>query len=186
MTPKKEIYISVDVESTGAYAGFYSMFQIGACLVFDDPHNFYREIKVLNKNFDPESLDACGVTIESLLKRGVSPILAMNDFTKWIQSISYSEIPVCVCFNAPFDWQFINYYFRRFVGVNPFGHKALDACGYYMGMMNSTFGETSMSEIDQRFLSSKPHTHNALDDARQQADMFQKMFEFNQRRQGNS
>jgi hypothetical protein len=29
-------------------------------------------------------------------------------------------------FNAPFDWSFVNYYFHRFTGANPFGFTALD------------------------------------------------------------
>ena len=44
-----------------------------------------------------------------------------------------------------------------------------------MGLMRCRWNETSLKKIDARFQSDKPHTHNALDDAIQQADMFAKM-----------
>ena len=38
-----------------------------------------------------------------------------------------------VGFNASFDWSFVNWYFHKFVGTNPFGVAALDIKAYYMG-----------------------------------------------------
>lgn len=44
--------------------------------------------------------------------------------------------PVFVGFNAGFDWSFVNWYFLRFLGENPFGFAPLDIKSYYMGSAN--------------------------------------------------
>jgi hypothetical protein len=31
---------------------------------------------------------------------------------------------IFVAFNAPFDWMYINEYFQRYLGENPFGHSS--------------------------------------------------------------
>ena len=48
------------------------------------------------------------------------------------------ETSVFVGFNAPFDWSFVNYYFHRFLGHNPFGFTAVDIKAYYMGAADTT------------------------------------------------
>jgi hypothetical protein len=65
--------------------------------------------------------------------------------------------------NAGFDWQFVNYYFHRFVGRNPFGFSPLSLTSLYKGFardMRACF----------RRLRRTRHTHNALDDARGNAE----------------
>lgn len=51
--------------------------------------------------------------------------------------------PVFVGFSAPFDWQFINWYFHVFLRRNPFGINAIDIKAYYMGFPGSTWVNTS-------------------------------------------
>ena len=60
-----------------------------------------------------------------------------------------------VALNAPFDWMFINDYFHRYLGANPFGHSALDIKAYYMGLSGVTWSETSMKHISAHFLEEK-------------------------------
>jgi hypothetical protein len=40
------------------------------------------------------------------------------------------------------------------------------------------WSDTSKRNFDKRFLSSSPHTHHALDDAREQAEVFQRLMRF--------
>jgi ribonuclease T len=58
------------------------------------------------------------------------------------------------------------------VGRNPFGHAALDVKAYYMGVSGETWARTSMRYLSPRYLGGRQLTHNALGDARDQAELF--------------
>jgi hypothetical protein len=82
---------------------------------------------------------------------------------------------VFLAFNAPFDWMFVEDYFRRFLGRNPFGYSALDMKAYYMGMAGVAWARTSMRYLSPRYLGGSHLSHNALGDARDQAELFRAM-----------
>ncbi|MBI2637524.1 MAG: 3'-5' exoribonuclease, partial [Candidatus Sungbacteria bacterium] len=172
-----ESYISVDIEASGnILAGTYSMLSIGACVVGGRSKKFYVELKPLNGNYTPEALEKCGLDMERLLEEGIFPKKAMEQFEAWIKKVSGGKTPVMVAFNAPFDWMFVNWYFYYFLKRNPFANSCLDMKAYYMGMMNTSWEATRSSRIPQEFHSDLPHTHNALDDALEQAEMCEKFF----------
>ena len=179
----EEIYVSVDLESTGPIPGRYSMYQLGASVVGDPTKTFFRKIRLLNSNYVPEALPACGWTMERLKDdlefSGINPLNAMREFESWLAEIAKGRRAVFVAFNATFDWSFVNWYFHFFCGTNPFGISGLDIKAYYAGMANVSWRETSLKRIPDRFRPSQQHTHNALDDAIEQAEVFQKMLEFN-------
>ncbi len=83
--------------------------------------------------------------------------------------------------NAPFDWSFINDYFHRYLGNNPFGHSALDIKAYYMGFAGVSWCETSMKHISTFLLQEKHLIHNALRDAQDQADIFREILKLSQK-----
>ena len=172
---KKEFYISVDVETAGPIPGEYSMLSLGACLVGNTSRKFYSTFKPITKNFVPEALAISGFSLDELEQTGAPPKMAMDAFNDWISEITEDGRPVFVAFNATFDWQFVNYYFCTFLGRNPFGISGLDIKAYYMGKFGTTWSDTSKKRFDKRFLSKKPHTHNALDDAIEQAEIFEKL-----------
>ena len=80
--------------------------------------------------------------------------------------------PVFTAFNAVFDWMFVDDYFQRHLGRNPFGTSALDVKAYYMGQAGVTWARTSMRYLSPLYLSGRQLTHNALADARDQAELF--------------
>ncbi len=173
---EEECFISVDIETTGPTPGLYSMYELGACVVGDDARRFYEELSLLKDGQAvPEALSACGHSIEELSLKGREPALVMRRFDEWVRKVSAGKKPVFVALGATFDWMFVEWYFRVYAGENPFGHAGLDIKAFYMGLMKCRWDETKQSKIDARFQSDKPHTHNALDDAIQQADMFAKM-----------
>lgn len=176
---KKELYISVDIETTGPVPGTYSMFQLGACVVGQTSESFFTELMLLNDNFVPVALEACRVTIDELKNRGTEPGEAMESFNGWIRQVSVGFKPVFVAFNATFDWMFIHWYFHKYLAGNPFGISGLDIKAYYMGMMNYSWEETKSSKMDPLFIPPGKHTHNALEDAVEQAEIFQRMMEYN-------
>lgn len=173
----EELFISTDVETTGPAPGhdLYSMYQLGACVVGDLSKTFYAELALISDRFIPEALAACGQTFEELRAKGDDPAATMLRFSAWVEKVAAGKKPVFAAFGATFDWEFVDWYFQRFTGSNPFGHCGQDIKSYYQGMMRCRWDATKLSKIDPRFLSDKPHTHNALDDAIQQADMFAKM-----------
>lgn len=175
-----ELYFSVDVETSGPIAPEYSLLSIGACVVGDNAKRFYVELVPLNDNFTDEAMATCGISLAEFKQRGMPPREAMAQFAAWVRENSNDARPVFVGFNAPFDWSFINYYFVKFLGVqkNPFGHSALDIKSYYMGAYGTTFGDTSMRRMPPEIHPpNTPLSHNALDDAIQQAKIFERLLE---------
>jgi DNA polymerase III epsilon subunit-like protein len=177
----EEIYISVDIETAGPIPGEYSMLSIGACAVENSEHSFYVELQPINDNADPAALAVCKLSMETLKEIGKDPTAAMLEFSGWINQIAGGRNPVFVGFNASFDWGFVNWYFHKFLGKNPFGIGALDIKAYYMGLSGCTWGETKSSKLPGEFQPSIPSAHNALGDARAQAEIFKKMLNSRQR-----
>lgn len=175
-TVRPETFISVDVETAGPYPGEYSLLSIGACLVDDPEQAFYVELKPLSDNALEESLAVSGLSIERLSESGVAPAEAMRRFEEWVAHVTpEGHVPVLVAFNAVFDWMFVDAYFRRFLDRNPFGHSALDIKAYYMGMTGSDWAATSMRFLSPLYLSGRQLSHNALGDARDQAELFRRI-----------
>ena len=171
-----EAYISVDVETSGPNPGTYSMLSIGACLVSDPQRGFYVELQPLNSNAIPGALAISDLSMTELAEHGLSPTQAMARFEAWLEAeIPSDRRPVFVAFNAPFDWMFVNDYFHRFLGRNPFGHSALDIKAFYMGLTGIRWARTSMKYLARRYLAGRKLTHNALRDAQDQAELFAKI-----------
>jgi ribonuclease T len=170
---QNEIFISVDVESSGPIPGEYSLLSIGACNVDDARQTFSCELKPINSNADPKALEISGFSLEDLARNGTPPTEAMNAFLVWLQSIAdESDALVFVGFNAPFDWSFINYYFHKFVGRNPFGFAGLDIKAYYVGATGCRWADTRSSAIDAALNPIHKSDHSALHDAQYQAELF--------------
>jgi ribonuclease T len=173
MVQLKEVYISVDVETAGPYPRKYALLSIGACVVDHPEQTFYIELKPTSMDFTREAMDIHGLELEQLAVSGTSPDSAMHSFAEWVQAqVPEGVKPVFVAFNAPFDWMFVNDYFLRYLGSNPFGYSALDIKAYYMGMVACGWKQTSMTVVAARYLDQKKLTHNALEDALDQAKIF--------------
>ena len=172
----KETYISVDVETAGPNPYDYSLLSIGACTMIEPQSSFYVELKPVNDNALPEALAVCRLSMEKLAERGEEPSAGMANFEIWVNEVTPEGYrPVFVAFNAPFDWMFVNDYFHRYLGRNPFGHTALDLKAFYMGLNAASWSETSMYDVGRRYLGDRQLTHHALRDALDQAEIFQLM-----------
>jgi ribonuclease T len=171
-----EVFVSVDVETAGPNPSQYSLLTIGACSVEDSPRTFYVELKPMNDKITSEAYATHRLDMKRLAERGTPPAKAMSDFDTWLSELSTEgQKLVFLSFNAPFDWMFVNDYFHRFTGHNPFGHSALDIKSFYMGLTGVPWSETTMRYIGPRYLRDQQLTHHALRDAMDQAEIFLKM-----------
>jgi ribonuclease T len=173
MSIPHEVFVSVDVETSGPVPGEFSLLSIGACAVDNVDKTFACELKPINQNADPEALKIAGLSLQTLAASGLSPDVAMAKFGQWAESLALKgEKLVFVGFNAPFDWSFVNYYFHRFLARNPFGFAALDIKAFYMGVAGCAWSETRSSQIAARLHVKGSGDHKALHDAVFQAELF--------------
>lgn len=173
-----ELYISVDVETSGPIPGEFSLLSIGACLAHQPETSIYLELQPDGRNADPEAVAVTGLNLEHLKQYGQSPLEAMTQFESWINSVTGVEQKVVfVGLNAPFDWSFINFYFHKYLGHNPFGFTALDMKAYFMGLTGSNWSATKSSHMVKVLCPSRRPNHNALDDARFQGELFSLMMQ---------
>lgn len=179
----KETYISVDVEASGPIPGEYSMLSIGACVVGNTSKRFYVELKPLNNNYVREALKVCGLPFDELKIKGKDPQFAMDEFSEWVERVSRGSRAV-FCSWSTFDWMFVKWYLVKFGHERLFGPSGCEMKSYYTGMLNIEFGRAVKRYLLKELKPEKKHSHNALDDAIEQAEMFSNMFAFNSRKNG--
>jgi len=155
-------WISVDIEADGPIPGDYSMVSFGAVVV--EPgldRSFYAELKPISKKYVPAALAVTGFSREETLAFE-EPEAVMARFRDWLYSVSDGSLRF-VADNNGFDWQFVNWYFHHFLGENPFGYSSANLASLYQGLVGDVFRGF-------KHLRRTPHTHNALDDARGNAE----------------
>jgi DNA polymerase III epsilon subunit-like protein len=162
-------FIIVDVESDGPIPAEFSMVCFGAVL-FDEnlESSFYGKTRPISDRFVPEALAVSGFSREQHLTFD-DPKMVMEAFAAWMEEHSKRR-PVFVSDNVAFDWQFINYYFHRYLGRNPFGFSARRIGDLYAGLVKDTHKASEWKKLRVT-----PHTHNPVDDARGNAEAL-KMF----------
>lgn len=172
-----EVYFSVDIETSGPIPHKYSMLSLGACIVGHLDTTFYAEIIPISDIFLPEALEVSGFSLDYLKDKGRSPQEVMVLFKNWIISNSKGKIPIFVGFNAPFDWQFVNWYFHMFLSDNPFGINAIDIKAYFMGANHTSWANTSSRNLPDWLNVENKNEHNALSDAISQGIIFERLLE---------
>ncbi len=179
MLPTQPLFfISVDVETAGPNPGTFALLSLGACTLEDTPSTYYVEFQPDRFGMTDEAQAVHGLSMQALQESGVEPAVAMQRFEAWIKRVTPDgKLPVCVAFNAPFDWMFIADYFHRYLGRNPFGHAALDIKALYMGLYQTSWEKTSYKDVCRTLQINKPLAHNALQDSLDQANLFRKLLD---------
>jgi DNA polymerase III alpha subunit (gram-positive type) len=150
------------------------MLSIGACTISEPRSSFYIELQPDEDDFIPEALAISQLSLKKLHETGLPAYDAMLKFSQWVASVvAIGFQPVFTAFNAPFDWMFVNDYFYRYLGNNPFGHKALDIKALYMGLRKTNWQDTSYNNVMRNTVIDAALTHHALEDAVQQAKIFE-------------
>ncbi|WP_215409444.1 exonuclease domain-containing protein [Janthinobacterium sp. JC611] len=183
MSKKQEVFISIDIETAGPIVGEHSLLTIGACLAYTPEVEFSVMLKPTTDQAVKEALEVSGLSLEQARKDGLEPTEAMAAFAAWVaKNLPEDSIPVFVGLNAPFDWAFVNYYFLKYLGENPFGFTALDIKALFMGATGCSWHDTKSSSIDKRVHPTLKGDHDALHDARYQAELFRLVYKLSQQR----
>lgn len=180
MSKRADCWISVDTETSGATPHTGSLISIGACVVDRPEEGFYVELKPDPAvPWSPEAEAVHRLSRAHLAEHGVDPHEAMTRFEAWIAGLDEVRAgakPLFVGFNTPFDWMHVADAFWRYLGRNPFGISGHDLKSFYLGRhwgQVTTWGETAKRNVRKRYPTPPgvSHTHNALDDAREQAQL---------------
>ncbi|MFD9353556.1 3'-5' exoribonuclease domain-containing protein [Streptomyces sp. NPDC060031] len=182
-TARPSLYISVDIEADGPIPGPYSMISFGAAVAgrqdgasytAADPERdtFYRELRPISAEYVPAALAVSGLDRDRLASEGAEPAAAMAEFRAWVREVSAGAQPVMCGYPASFDWTFLYWYLMRFGGDSPFGHSGcLDMKTLYATKAGVPLRAAVKGRMPRELLSRRPHTHHALDDAIEQADL---------------
>lgn len=184
-----DIYISVDLEADGPIPGPFSMLAVGLCVAgrFDgkryearDPEerSLYLELAPISDRFDPGALRVSALNRERLRSEGADPLEGMRRIGEWIAASGSGERPVICAYPASFDWLFLYWYLERFApDTNPLGFSScLDMKSMYATKAGVSLAEAGRDQLPAELRSDRAHTHNALDDAIEQAEIFSKLF----------
>jgi hypothetical protein len=185
-----DIYFSADVETDGPIPGPFSILSFALVYAgrfdgsgFERPHDFqltfYRELKPISNEFEPEALRVNGLDRDRLMRTGEAPERAMTDASLWVRQIAQSDRAVLVAYPLSFDWSWLYWYFVRFSAEgSPFGYsRCFDIKTAVAIKEHITIGQAGRSQLTPALRSHRSHSHNALDDAIEQAEIFAKVFE---------
>lgn len=187
MAARPDLYISADVEADGPIPGPYSMLSFGLVVAgtydgttfapSDGETTFCRELQPISDAFDPEALAVSGLDREALAERGADPVDAMREARAWVEGQAAGRRTVLVAYPLAYDWMWLHWYFERFADGSPFGHgSSLDIRSFYMGAAGTIMDASGKAAMPPGLIPEAPHTHDALDDAREQAELFANVF----------
>ena len=193
MTSKRKVdaYFSADVETDGPIPGPYSMLSFALVYagrsdgkIFSRPltydNSFYTELKPISDDYEKEALEVNKIDRGRLILEGSDPVFAMTEARKWILSVAGDADPVLVAYPLSFDWTWLYWYFVSFAkGGSPFGHsRCFDIKTALAVKSRLPVSGSGRSKLPSHLRSSRLHTHHALDDAKEQADIFANICEW--------
>lgn len=156
--------IVVDVEADGPVPGsdMYSMVCFGAVVVDKEGKfnkTFYGKTAPISKLWQPEALAISGFT-RGQHESFNNPEDEIVDFYDWVNAQGKC---IFISDNLAFDWQWINYYFHKYIGKNPFGFSGQRIGDKFQGYFNNPYYKWKKHRITK-------HTHNPVDDAKGNAE----------------
>jgi hypothetical protein len=189
---RSDVYISADIEADGPVPGRYSMLALGMCVAGEqdtdgtfrpiqpESARFYRELRPISEEFEQEALDAIapsGLDREHLKHEGLDPAQAMTEAARWVVDLAHGRRPVLVGWPMGYDWMFLQWYFHTYSEIgSPFGFSsALDMKTMVYVGTHRVLDLLGKEHLPAELVPDRPHTHHALDDAVEQAELFQRL-----------
>lgn len=186
-----DAYFSADVETDGPIPGPFSMLSFALVYAgsfdgrsFERPstysHTFYRELQPISDQFQTEALQVNGLDRSRLIIEGTTPAQAMTEASRWVRSVAGQAKPVLVAYPLSFDWTWLYWYFVRFSeDGSPFGYSRCFDLKTALSIKGSApIAASGRSRLANSLRSKREHTHHALDDAIEQAEIFANVFEW--------
>lgn len=184
-----DAYFSGDVETDGPIPGPFSMLSFGLVFAgtFDgktfrrptERKTFYRELRPISDSFSLEALRISGLDRDRLLQEGSDPAEAMKEAAEWLAEVAGKGEPVLVAFPLGFDWSWLYWYFMNFLGSSPFSHsRGFDIKTAYGVKARKPIAAAGRARLLKSLRPELPHTHHALDDALEQAEIFARVIEW--------
>lgn len=145
-----------------------------------EAQTFYAELKPISERWEPDALAVNKLDRERLAREAESPAVAMERAAAWVRGVAAGCRPVLVAYPVAFDWAFLYWYFVRFApSGSPFGFSScLDIRTLYQGRARTVHDLSGKDHMPSHLRSHRPHTHGALDDALEQADLFSNVFDW--------
>lgn len=184
-----DVYFSADVETDGPIPGAFSMLAFGLVYagtfdgeIFTRPAGYtehiYRELRPISPDFQADALKINGLDRQRLLIEGRAPESAMTETSEWIRRIANGGRPVLVAYPLSFDWSFLYWYFVRFAkDGSPFNHsQCFDIKTAFAVKAKIPIAAAGRKHLTPGLRANGAHTHNALDDAIEQAEVFANLF----------
>lgn len=195
-----EIYFSVDIETDGDAPGISSMLSLGAVAMYPQSHSptmpvhstFYRTLRRLPEarpsNSTMEWWDQFPKQWAETRAGAIDPKKAMEELEEWVQTVLAdmaekgisAPTPIFLAGPIGFDFSFVYYYMHRFLGRCIFGHNGVDLRSVAMGILGLGYRHKK-EQLPEEWNTTLPHTHNALEDAEEQADRFRLMMSWRSR-----
>ena len=186
-----DVYFSADVETDGPIPGPYSILSFAIVYAgsfdgvrFRRPESydrvFYRELKPISNLFQKEALDINGLDRDRLCVEGLAPESAMTEAFNWVNANSGDAKPVLVAYPLSFDWTWLYWYFIQYCRAgSPFDYsRCFDIKTAVAVKAGIPISEAGRSRLDSSLSSKRRHTHHAVDDAIEQAEIFANVFEW--------
>jgi DNA polymerase III epsilon subunit-like protein len=184
-----DVYFSADVETDGPIPGPYSMLSFALVHAgrfdgeaFERPKDhdktFYAELKPISDDFQPEALEVNGLDRERLKKEGRDPSEAMSAAGEWVRDLAGDGRPVLVAYPLSFDWTWLYWYFIRYSRTaSPFNHSSCyDLKTAFAVKAGLPIAQAGRKRLLDKLRPDRKHTHHALDDAIEQAEIFATVF----------
>jgi hypothetical protein len=187
------MYFSCDVETSGPVPGLHSILSIGISALhpetLEECGSFYQTLERLPEaTQDPDTMKWWAGFPEQYALATHEPLdagVVMRSLDAWVREhvdhrsdgLEKPLVPIFVAYPAAFDFGFYAYYAHRFVGKSVFGFVALDMASLAMGFNANDYDNQTKKKWPETWVTEKDRValHHALDDARQQADIFRRM-----------
>jgi hypothetical protein len=186
-----DAYFSADVETDGPIPGPFSILSFALVYAgsfdgkrFERPKSYdraiYKELKPISNEFQEEALRVNHLDRWRISLEGESPERAMTEACRWVKKYAAQAKPVLVAYPLSFDWTWLYWYFIRFSSDgSPFDYsRCFDIKTAFAVKARMPVSQAGRSRVHPSLLSRRPHTHHALEDAIEQAEIFANIFEW--------
>ncbi len=193
---QSEIYVSTDVETDGPIPGPHSMLSFASVAfvleMLDGRPSAWREVGHFSRNLATlPGAEGAPVTMafwrdhpaawEATRVDPQPPEPALGEYVAWLEALEREAVPgrrlrpVFVAYPAGFDFSWVYWYLIRFAGRSPFSFAALDIKSYAMATLRTSFRGSTKARFPGEWLGPRRHSHVALEDAREQGELFCRM-----------